>query len=100
MNLADVNFTNHFIKQAKHKGFTAEQIAQAIEQTDPRCKITPVTRHPGQMRYCGFGEGSVAVVMQGNTAITIYLNGVITPRREDQADDEAAISSKRLAKIG
>lgn len=94
--LGNVTFTNHFIKQARHKGFTAEQIAGALAQTDPdypKGKITRVLSRPGQLRYCGYG---VAVVMSGDTAITLYADEVITPMRDDQKDDESALNSRRL----
>lgn len=90
MNLADVTFSNHFLAQAKDKGFTAEQIREAIERP---YMITPVMRYPGQMRHCGAG---VAVVMRENVAVTIYLDGVVTPMRADQVHDVAALGSKRL----
>lgn len=100
--LGNVRFTNHFIKQARHKGFTAKQIQVAIEQSDkPKrwggsCDVTRVTKHPSQRRYIGSG---VAVVMDGNTAITIYKDGVITPMREDQRSDIDAQNSTRLARL-
>lgn len=96
-HLGTVTFTNHFIKQARHKGFTADQIAMAIEQTDPNPRdrrVTQVTKYPGQLRYCG---GGVAVIMDGNSAITIYADRVITPMREDQREDPEAQASRRLA---
>lgn len=99
-HLGTVTFTNHFIKQARHKGFTAEQIQVAIEQSDkPKraggsCDVTRVTKYPSQRRYIGSG---VAVVMDGNTAITIYADGIVTPMREDQRNDPEAQASRRLA---
>ena len=92
-NLREIRFTNHFIKQARHKGFTAEQIQSAIESP---YKITKVSKHEGQLRYCGDG---VAVVMDGNSAITIYADGVITPMREDRKDDPDARTSVRLSRL-
>lgn len=90
MELHNVDFTPHFIKQVRTKGFTAEQIQEAIERP---YKITDVRRYPGQRRYCG---GGIAVVMDGNRAITAYLDGVVTPLREDQKNDRAALNSRRL----
>ncbi len=90
MNLADVTYARHFVTQAIEKGFTAEQIQEAIEKP---YKVTDVTAHPGQKRYCG---GGVAVVMDGTHAITIYLDGVVTPMREDQKSDPNALASRRL----
>lgn len=96
MKLEDVVFERHFLDQAKAKGFTAEQIADAI--TNPY-KITDVLRYPGQKRYCGRGVNGLqglAVVLDGNRAVTVYLDGVVTPMRPDQKNDKAAINSKRL----
>lgn len=91
-----VRLTNHFIKQARHKGFTAEQIIGAISQVgepEDDCRITRVSKHPAQRRFCGHG---VAVIMEGNVAITIYADKVITPLRPDQMNDPSAINSQRL----
>jgi hypothetical protein len=85
-----VRFTKHFNKQFREKGFKAEQIKEAL--TNPY-KVTDVTRHPGQKRYCG---GGVAVVMVDNVALTVYADGVVTPLREDQKNDPAALNSTRL----
>lgn len=91
MKLTQVTFSQHFITQCKAKGFSAEQIREAIENPD---KITDVTRYPWQKRYCGSG---IAVIMSGNCAVTAYLDGVVTPLRQDQTD-EAALNSRRLAR--
>ena len=92
--IAQVKLSTHFIDQANAKGFTAEQIFSAL--TDPY-KITRVTRYPGQWRYCGAG---VAVVVALDrpvaTAITLYLDGIVTPLREDQMNDTAAVNSVRI----
>lgn len=85
-----INYTRHFITTVREKGFTPEQIVSAIRNP---YKITDVTRHPGQKRYCGAG---VAVIMAGNTAITVYLDGVVTDLRPDQMNDPAALASRRL----
>lgn len=90
MNLSSVTFGEHFLAQARAKGFTAEQIAEAIERP---YKVTDVTRYPGQLRYCG---GGIAVVMDGTRAVTLYLDGVVTPMRPDQHSDSAALTSRRL----
>lgn len=87
-----VTLTPHFLTQAVAKGFEASQIIDAIENP---YKVTPVTRYPGQKRYCG--RGGIAVVMDGNTAITAYLDGVVTEMRADQRHDPAARASRRLA---
>lgn len=85
-----IEFSRHFLKQAREKGFTEEQYMSAIRTPE---KVTPVRRYPGQLRYCGAG---VAVVMRGNVAVTIYLDGVVTPLRDDQKNDPAALNSRRL----
>lgn len=90
MELPDIKFTAHFKQQFVQKGFTQEQLREAIERPE---KITDVRRFPGQKRYCG---GGIAVVLRGNTAITVYLDGVVTPLREDQSNDRAALNSRRL----
>lgn len=90
-----VTYSRHFLTQAIAKGFTAEQIMSAVAEP---YKVTPVTRHPGQSRYCGAG---VAVVIDSSTltAITVYLDGVVTDMRDDQRHDAAALSSRRLAGV-
>jgi hypothetical protein len=90
MDITKVVFTEHFKRQFREKGFSTSQIREAIENP---YKVTPVTRYPGQLRYCG---GGVAVVMSGNSAITVYLDGVVTPLRDDQKNDVAALTSRRL----
>lgn len=94
LSVKDVTFTHHFLAQAVAKGFTAEQISGAVQ--DPY-KVTEVTRHPGQMRFCGQG---IAVVIDVNkrSAITAYLDGVVTEMRPDQVNDPAARASRRLAR--
>lgn len=87
---AQINFTPHFLRQAATKGFTAGQIKSALRHPE---KVTEVTRYPGQLRYCGAG---VAVVMDGNSAVTCYLDGVRTPLRADQRDDPMALTSTRV----
>lgn len=99
LNIKHITYTRHFIKQARKKEFTAEQIMQALKQEDEGCKITRVTGRPDQLRYCGVGEDSVAVIMNGHRAITVYVNRKVTPMREDQRDDPNAINSRRLATL-
>lgn len=83
--------SDHFRQQAILKGFTMAQIVSALKHPE---RVTRVTRYPGQLRYCGDG---VAVVMEGQTAITIYADEVITDLRPDQQTDGYALSSTRLA---
>lgn len=90
MDITQVTFSNHFLAQFREKGFTTAQVREAIESP---YKITDVRRYPGQKRYCG---GGVAIVMRDTTAITIYLDGVVTPLRPDQMNDPAALRSRRV----
>lgn len=83
--------TPHFLDQMRAKGFTVDQIMSAISSPE---KITDVRRYPGQKRYCGAG---VAVIVDGATLVTLYLDGLVTPLRADQMSDSAALSSRRLA---
>ena len=89
-----ITYTHHFLMQAAAKGFTADQITEAIRTP---YDVNDVLRYPGQRRYMG---GGVAVVMDGNRAITIYEDKVVTPLREDQRNDPAALNSQRLATAG
>ena len=90
MRVTEVTFSDHFKRQFKEKGFTTAQVKKAIENP---YKITDVRRYPGQKRYCG---GGIAIVMRGTVAVTVYLDGVVTPLREDQKNDPAALNSRRL----
>jgi hypothetical protein len=85
--------TPHFRAQVLAKGFTMSQIVSALTHPD---KVTDVTDYPGQKRYCGAG---VAVVMDGNTTVTAYVDGVVTDLREDQRRDPRALNSRRLATV-
>lgn len=92
-----IRYSHHFLTQALAKGITAEQIREAL--TRPYA-VTEVTRYPGQRRYCGRGVAGgpgVAVVLDGETAITLYLDQVSTPLRPDQMNDPAALASTRVA---
>ncbi len=90
MLITEVEFSDHFKRQFRAKGFTTAQVREAIERP---YKVTDVTRYPGQKRRCG---GGIAVVMRDNVAITCYLDGVVTPMRADQRNDPAARNSRRL----
>lgn len=90
MNITDVKFSDHFKRQFREKGFTLAQVREAIENP---YKITDVRRYPGQKRYCG---GGIAIVMRDNVAVTVYLDGVVTPLRADQMNDAAALTSRRV----
>ena len=92
MKCSEVEFSDHFKRQFREKGFTTAQVREAIESP---YKITDVRRYPGQKRYCG---GGIAIVMRDNVAITVYLDGVVTPLRADQMNDAAALNSSRLTR--
>lgn len=89
-----ITYSHHFLMQAAAKGFTADQITEAVRRPEA---VNDVLRYPGQRRYMGAG---VAVVMDGNHAVTIYADKVVTPMREDQRSDPAAQNSRRLAHAG
>lgn len=94
INPAKIEVSRHFAEQVVAKGFTKAQVLHAV--THP-VKVTPVTRYPGQWRWCG---GDIAVVMAplgGGRwkAVTAYLDGVRTSLRPDQYDDPAALASTR-----
>lgn len=90
MDIRRVTVSEHAKATCRAKGFTAAQVREAIEHP---YKVTDVRRYPGQKRYCGAG---VAVIMDGFRVITVYLDGVVTPLREDQKSDPAALASRRL----
>lgn len=103
-----VVFGRHMLTQAATKGFTRDQIRDALAHP---YKVTDVTAHPGQKRWCGRGpvtaDGNhlpgIAIVMEpigGGRwrAVTAYLDGVITDMRADQAHDPRAMASSRLAR--
>lgn len=89
--------TPHFKKQMLAKGFTGNQVSNALR--DPE-KVTPVTRYPGQRRYCGDGVAVIVEPVGANTyrLVTLYLDGVVTPLRADQMNDQDALNSRRLAR--
>lgn len=73
-----MNLSRHIIAQAERKGFSLKAIKLAAEQPTIRYASR---NHPGQMRHI---RGDYVVVVEGNTAITAYLNVVKTPLRKDQ----------------
>ena len=92
-----IKVTDHIKRQMAAKGITAEQVLGALRHP---YKVTPVTRYPGQRRYCGQG---VAVVVEPEDhnhfiLITVYEDGILTPLRADQMNDPAALNSSRLAR--
>jgi hypothetical protein len=70
--------SKHLIRQARAKGFDLNQIRLTADQPTIRYASR---NHPGQMRHI---RGDYVVVVEGNTAITAYLNIVKTPIRKDQ----------------
>jgi len=78
----NVRVTQHVRDTIIKKGFDPEKVRRAIENPE---RTTDVLKYPGQIR--SIGEG-LAVVMRpdgrGWLAITVYLDGVLTPPREDQ----------------
>lgn len=89
--------TPHFKKQMLAKGFTGNQVSTALRDPD---KVTPVTKYPGQRRYCGDGVAVVVEPAGGNAyrLVTLYLDGVVTELRPDQMNDQDALNSRRLAR--
>ena len=77
------------------KGFDPARILAVIDNPD---KITTVSRYPNQRRFIGDGLAVIVDVVT-NTAVTVYLDGVITPMRDDQRNDPRALNSVRLRKM-
>ena len=92
-----LDVTPHFKKQMLAKGFTGNQVSNALRDPD---KVTPVTKYPGQRRYCGDGVAVIVEPVGTSTyrLVTIYLDGVVTPLRADQMGDRDALNSRRLAR--
>lgn len=86
-----LDMSRHAMKQCKTKGFSGEQVKEALRQP---YKVTDVRRYPGQKRYCGAGI-AVVVNPDNKTIVTVYLDGVPTPLRPDQMSDPEARNSKR-----
>ncbi len=87
----------HFRDVMKSKGFTADQVIEALGKP---YKVTNVSKYPGQKRYCGAGIAVIVDFKRGNPClVTAYLDGVITPLREDQKNDLDAVNSGRIAII-
>lgn len=92
-----LEFSPHFKKQMLAKGFTGPQVSNALRSPE---KVTPVTKYPGQRRYCGDGVAVVVEPVGANTyrLVTLYLDGVVTALRPDQMNDADALNSRRLAR--
>jgi hypothetical protein len=70
--------TFHLTKQAEAKGFDINEVMRAAN--DPSVRY-PSRNHPGQHMHV---RGKYVVVVEGNTAITTFLNITPTPLRPDQ----------------
>lgn len=95
LDLTNIILTPHFKAQFKAKGFTLAQVREALANP---YKVTEVRKYPGQVRFCGDGVNGLpglAVIMDGQRAITAYLDGVVTPLRADQMNDADAVYSSR-----
>lgn len=94
----EISPTKHLKDQMQEKGITVDQVIEAISNPD---KITDVRTRPefakaGQKRFCGAGVAVVAEIKQDKvTLITVYLDEVCTPLREDQLNDPLAVKSRR-----
>ena len=97
ISLSSVRYTNHFIKQARRKSFTAEQIIGALTQTGDKARVTRISGkgRENQRRFCGDGV-AVVVNMETRECITLYADRIITEMREDQCNDPRALNSHRL----
>lgn len=74
------------------KGFDQDRIERVLAHP---ARTTNVSRYPNQRRFIGEGIAVVVDISTG-VAITAYLDGVVTPLREDQRNDPAALVSARL----
>lgn len=71
--------TQHVQQQAATKGIELNKVLRVL--TSPT-RVTNVSKYPGQTRH--IGEGIAVIVSPDGAAITVYLDGVITPLRPDQ----------------
>jgi hypothetical protein len=76
----NIRLTFHIQEQARTKGIDLEKIGRVLQSP---ARITPVTKYPNQSRFIGEG---IAIIVDtcSQAAITVYLDGVITPLRPDQ----------------
>ena len=97
LDLSTIIYSNHFIKQARRKKFTADQIVGALTQTGDKARVTRVSGkdRENQRRFCGDGV-AVIVNMEMRKCVTIYEDNVVTPMRDDQRNDPRALNSQRL----
>lgn len=95
-SLDDVTISTHFREQMTAKGIDPHDVIAAVKNP---YKVTDVRRYPGQKRFCGSGVAVVAAP-EGSKwrLVTVYLDGVVTPMRPDQASDPEARRSRRLAR--
>lgn len=78
-----LSLSAHAVKMAVEKGFDAREVATAFKKPE---RVYDSGSHPGQVRVTGNGMCLVGE-RRGNTfnIVTIYLDGVVTPPRADQA---------------
>lgn len=88
-----LTMTRHACKQAALKGFTAEQIQACFNAPS---RVYPSGSHPGQFRIANNDICLVGVPVSDNEfrAITLYVNGTLTPPRADQMN---TVEGKRYA---
>lgn len=86
--VGEIKIQPHLRAQAKDKGFDMAVIMSVLRKPE---RVTPVTQHPGQLRYCGKG---VAVICDSNRAITCYPDGKPSKLRPDQKDALARNSQR------
>lgn len=74
-----MRITNHIKEQAANKGIDLAKIYRVLANPS---RITHVSRYENQERY--IGEGIAVIVADGEVAVTVYLDGIVTPLRPDQ----------------
>lgn len=79
--------TEHVIATAARLGVAIRTIKKILADAKPY----PSRLHPGQFRYVGDG---IAVVVDGNSVITVYKDRVLTKLRPDQLAKGERINRK------
>lgn len=98
-----LSMNSHSIKQSMDKGFDPETIRETFNNPE---RVYPNGRkYPGQVRITGNGICIVAAPNTRNsgslTIVTVYLDDVTTPPREDQKNDaDGRQYHERYAKHG
>jgi len=83
-------FTKHAINQANSKRIPFWKILSVLENP---VECYPSGNHAGQWRYTGLGI-CVVVADDQQTVVTIYLDRIITPLRQDQIEKGVKIKRK------